>query len=186
MVSHLTLHEIRLQNPSEHPMEQDFQRSWGDKIDQLTTELAPGLSDVVIKLEDGNYSRLANRLRELGTVEEEDVTINEESAAQFARFLLGLKWPEPSSIGLNDQGEISASWVNRPDPGEEGKNAVPGSVVLSVPADGSLYEVTAMFGVQAPGREWVQVVGQTNDKTALGLLDSVLMRFSNELRTTSD
>ena len=186
MTAMLVRDEVRRSNPIQHPKEQDFQRWWGDRIDQLTMDLGPGLSEVIVKLEDGNYTRLANRLRELVTVEEEDVTINEESASQFAGFLLGLKWPEPSSVGLNDQGEISASWVNRPGPEEEGMHPVPGSVVLGVPADGNLYEVTAMFGVQAPGREWVQVVGKTNDKTALGLLDSVLMRFSNELWTTSD
>ena len=185
MPTMLVRDEVRRSNPLEHPMEQEFQRWWGDRIDQLSMELSPGLSEVIVKLEDGNYTRLANRLRELGTVENDDITINEESASQFAGFLLGLKWPEPSSVGLNDQGEISASWVNRQSPEEESENAVPGSIVLGIPADGNLYEVTAMFGVQAPGREWVQVVGKTNDKTALGLLDSVLMRFSNELRTTS-
>lgn len=155
-------------------------------IDPSTAELYPVLNEMVVKLEEGNYIRLASRLEELRTAEEEGVVISEASASQFAYILLGSSWPEPSNVGLNDQGEISASWVSRPDAEEGGKNAVSGSVVLGVPADGKLYEVTAMFGVQTPGCEWVQVVGKMNDKTALGLLDSVLLGFSNELRTASD
>ena len=160
-------------------------RRWGDMLDPSATELEPLLNEVVVKLEEGNYIRLANRIREL-RAGGEDVFINEGSASQFAHILLGLNWPEPSSVGLNDRGEISASWVNRPDAEEVEENDIPGSAVLCVPSDGKLYEVTAMFGVQTPGREWVKVVGKMNDKTALGLIDSVLMGFSNELRTNSD
>ena len=161
-------------------------RRWGDHIAPSTAEHDPVLTEVIIKLEEGNCFRLANRIRELREGEEESVGINEASASQFSSIFLRTEWPEPTSVGLNDQGEISATWVNRPDAGEGGEHTVPGSAVLGVPADGKLFEVTAMFGVQAPGREWVQVVGKINDKMALGLIDSVLMGFSNELRTAPD
>ena len=143
----------------------------------------PFTNDVLVKLEEGNYVRLAHRLGELRENEEGGVVINEGSAAQFAHILLGAQLPEPSAVGLDDQGNISASWTNRPLSEEEADFS--GSVILGVPGEDKLYEVTAMFGVQTPGREWLQIVGKVKDKMALGLVDSVLLGFSNELRTTS-
>ena len=154
-----------------------------DVLVRPPTDHASFTNDVLVKLEEGNYVRLAHRLGELRESEEEGVVINEGSAAQFAYILLGARLPEPSTVGLDDQGNISASWTNRPLPEEE--KAFSGSVVLGFPAEGKLCEVTAMFGVQTPGQEWLQVVGKVKEKMALGLLDSVLLGFSNELRATS-
>lgn len=162
----------------------NLSRHHADVFVQPPADHDPFTNDVLVKLEEGNYVRLAHRLGELRESEEEDVVINEGSAAQFAYILLGARLPEPSTVGLDDQGNISASWTNRPLPEEETEFS--GSVVLGVPAEGKLYEVTAMFGAQKPGREWLQVVGKVNDKMALGLLDSVLLGFSNELRATSE
>ena len=155
----------------------------GNLADPSTSEPDSILKDIIAKLEEGDHIRLAYRLGELNSAA--DVPVDEASVSQFVNVLLASKWPEPTNVGLNDEGEVTATWVNRAGTEKEDENSFAGSAALNVPSDGKLYEITAMFGVQEPGREWVQVVGKINYKMALGLMDSLLMGRLNELRATS-
>ena len=137
----------------------------------LTFEGAIGLLDA------HSYWSVAQRFRELQSVDSSFWELAEGSVAAFTSMITKAGWRPPTHIGLTEKGAISASWRNEPLESSPDNVAYDGSVVMVFPSDDSLYEITAMYGKPSAESEWMQVVGNLEAKKAAGLLDQILHGF---------
>ena len=163
---------------------QTLKRIHGTKVSRMSDNVVPPIQPEQVSvfdrcvqmLEDCN-SPVVDRVKYLGYDVGDDTKMSDGSLEKFAGILCRTGWVPPTSIGLNDQGLISASWQNPHFTHEEDKFRCPGMATMLFPELDGQFQLTAMFGDAKSGRPWIQVVGNLEEKDALVFLDQIISGF---------
>lgn len=137
----------------------------------------PSVFDRCIRMLEDCNSPIVERIRYLGCGDDEDIRISDGSLEMFTGILCRTRWTPPTSIGLDDNGLISASWQNHHADYADDEPRCPGMATMLFPEPDGQFQLTAMFGDANSGSPWIQVVGNLNEQDALAFLDQIISGF---------
>lgn len=120
--------------------------------------------DGCIRKLEARHPVVSERIKFLGCAENDGNKMSEGSLKNLTGFLCDRNWNPPTSIALDDEGLISATW----------RDAPWGSATMLFPGDqDGLFQLTAMYGDANSDEKWIQVVGNLGRRDAAGQFELI-------------